>query len=286
MAGKLAGKVAAVTGGGGGIGGGISSGLAAEGAKVVVNDLGRNADGASAADIKVQEIKKAGGEAAASYDSVSSMAGGESIISTAISKFGRIDIVVNCAANYAIKSAIEMTEKDWDSILAVHLKGHFAVAKAAMPHMVAQKSGRIINFSSRGAFVRGGNLAYATSKAGIMGFTSFLSEELKPYNITVNAIMPSAVTQLFQHKGRDARDDGMPVPPRMGGDYVAPMVVYLCTDAAQNITGRYIYAAAGDFCLYVHPLRMSSANVFVRKPEGKWTVDELGEMVPGLLGLD
>ena len=151
MAQELKGKVAVVTGGGGDIGKGIALALAAEGAKVVVNDVSRDPDGNSAADKAVEEIKKAGGTAAANYDSVATMQGGENIVKTATSNFGRIDILVNCAGNFKVVKSVEMTEEDWDSIIDVHLKGHFSCTKAAALEMMKQKSGRIINISSRGA---------------------------------------------------------------------------------------------------------------------------------------
>ncbi|UCG67669.1 MAG: SDR family NAD(P)-dependent oxidoreductase, partial [Deltaproteobacteria bacterium] len=126
MAQRLKGKSAVVTGGGSpvGIGRSVALALATEGAQVVVNDTGRDPDGTSRADKVVEEITKAGGTAVANYDSVATMVGGENIIKTAISNFGRIDILVNCAANYKrVQEAFEMTENDWDSIIDVHLKG-------------------------------------------------------------------------------------------------------------------------------------------------------------------
>ncbi|MBI2957484.1 MAG: SDR family NAD(P)-dependent oxidoreductase [Chloroflexi bacterium] len=282
---NLAGKVAVVTGSGRGIGRGIAKLMAVEGAKVVVNDFGRETDGSFTAEKVVEEIKQEGGAAAANHDSVATLAGGESIVKTAIDNFGRIDILVNVAGRPMGKTILELTEDDWDSTLDTHLKGHFACCRAAVPHMMQQKSGRIINFSSRGAFVGKGHLAYATAKAGVMGFTSALAHDLAPFNITVNAILPAAVTQGFPRDltTRD-RSDNMPTLQRPGPDFVAPMVVYLATDAAAGLTDRFFYASAGDICLYTKPFKLSAAPVFIRK-SGAWTVDELGEIIPTLSGL-
>jgi NAD(P)-dependent dehydrogenase (short-subunit alcohol dehydrogenase family) len=279
---RLKSKAAVVTGSGGGIGREIALSMAAEGAKVVINDIGKDADGTNAADKVVAEIKKAGGTAVANYDSVATMAGGGNIIKTAISNFGRIDILVNCAGFAKNAPSIEITEKDWDALINVHLKGHFSCTQPAIKEMIKQKSGRIINFSSRAGFLFSwsglGSLPYSTAKAGVVGFTALLSAELKQYNITVNAILPSAITK------------GFPEPrPRFGGgetpspEFVAPIVVYLATDEAKDVTGQFFYAAGGDIGIFPRPLQLEGANKFIRKM-GKWTVDELSEIIPPLLG--
>lgn len=286
---KLKGKSAVVTGGGsGGIGREITLALAAEGAMVVVNDIGKNSDGKSAADSVVEEIIKAKGTAVANYDSVATMQGGENIIKAAISNFGRIDILVNCAGNFIVASISEITETQWDSIIAVHLKGHFSCAKAAIPEMIKQKTGRIINFSSIASTcgMEGRSPAYSAAKAGIIGLTAALADGLKETGITVNAILPSAVTKLFPSTNRTGKaGDNMPVSPWLGPEYVAPIVVYLATDEAKGITGRYIHASGGDFCIYAKPFQLpGEAHMLVRKM-GKWTVDELSEAFSQLLGL-
>jgi len=284
---KLKGKVAVVTGGGGkrGVGRGICLALAGEGASVVVNDIFRDQNGSSAADRVVAEIRKAGGKAVASYDSVATMAGGRNIINGAVSSFGKIDILVNCAGNYVAMPALETTEEVWDSIMAVHLKGHFACTKAAALEMVKQKSGRIINFSSRGSFFgKMGSLAYATAKAGIMGFTALLARALKEQGITVNCILPSADTELFPGI-RVKLGDHMPLASPPDPDFIAPVAVYLCTDEAKDMTGQFIYAGGGDVCIYAEPLQMTSAHRLIHK-SGKWTLGELSEIIPSLMGKD
>lgn len=286
MAQKLKGKSAVVTGSGsGGIGRAVALALAEEGAKVVVNDIARDANGASLADKVVEEIKKAGGTAVANYDSVATMTGGENIIKTCLTNFGGIDILVNCAGNFMRAGSPEITEKQWDSIIDVHLKGHFSCVKAAMPQMIKQKSGRIINFSSRAACGGGGNLAYSTAKAGILGFTSALSQDLKGYGIAVNAIVPSADTKLFPGMRPRGAYENMPFPLWLEPEYVAPIVAFLATNEAAPITGRFIYACGGDLCIYAAPLKLpGEAHMFIRKL-GKWTLDDLSKVMLPTLGL-
>jgi NAD(P)-dependent dehydrogenase (short-subunit alcohol dehydrogenase family) len=277
---KLAGKVAVITGGGGGIGKNIALGFAAEGASVVINDFGAGADGTKLADKAVSEVKKAGGQAVANYDSVTTVVSAAKIINAATSNFGRVDILVNCAGNIVGISTLDITQEQWDSTLAIHIGGHFACSQAAAREMVKQKSGGcIINFASRGAFPFWGSSSssYAVAKAGILGFTTALSQELKKYDIRVNAICPNASTPLFP--SNDPRG-GMGIPKTTSLDPadIAPLIVYLVTDDAKNITGQFIYAAGGDFCIFDRPLQ---PKMYVRKI-GRWTLEELGQTIPGL----
>jgi NAD(P)-dependent dehydrogenase (short-subunit alcohol dehydrogenase family) len=280
---RLQGKSAVVTGGGDGIGREAALALAAEGAKVVVNDIAVDADGRKAADKVVEEINKAGGTAVANYDSVATIAGGENIIKTATSNFGGIDILVNCAGNFKIVKTVDITEGDWDSIMAVHLKGHFSCVKAAVPEMIKQKSGRIITISSRAAALGTGSLAYNTAKAGILGFTSMLSAEQKGNGITVNAVLPSAETKLFPGPAPSIGDN-MPISSERGPEYVAPLIAFLATDEARSITGRYIYISGGYICIYARAMILpGDAHILIQKP-GKWTIEELGEVLLPIIG--
>ncbi len=280
---RLSGKVAVITGGGNGIGRGVAMAMAAEGAKVVVSDFASEKDGSRAADNVVEEIVKANGTAVACYDSVTTMQGGQNIVGTAISNFDRVDILVNCAGNFKAASIVDFTEQMWDSIMDVHLRGHFNCIKAAAPEMMKQKGGRIINISSRAASGGSGSAAYSAAKAGILGLTSSLAMELQQHGITVNAITPSADTKLFPGK-RVVGWDNMPVSKWIGPEYVAPIIVYLATDEAQYINGRYIFASGGDICFYPQPMQIpGSAPMFVRKM-GMWTIDELSEAIPSIAG--
>jgi NAD(P)-dependent dehydrogenase (short-subunit alcohol dehydrogenase family) len=291
MSDLLKGKAAVVTGGGSaGIGGAIALALAMEGAQVVINDIGLDSEGNRAADKMVDRIKKAGGTAVANYDSVDTMQGGEKIVKTSLSNFGRIDILVNVAGNYWLVSTLDMTEKEWDSVINVHVKGTFGTIKAALPEMVKQKSGRIINFSSRGAFngpasakVSYSNVAYNAAKAGILGLTMALALEFRESGITVNTILPSAITPLFPRE-KLPLEDNLPVPKSTAPEYVTPIVVYLASDKARDITGQFIYSGGEDICIYGRPLRLPGPHMFLHKDD-KWTVDELEKLLPQLLGL-
>jgi 3-oxoacyl-[acyl-carrier protein] reductase len=278
--GKLTGKVAIITGGGGGIGRGVVLAMSAEGASVVVADAGVKPDGTKAADIVVAEVKKLGGHAVSSYDSVTTIVSAEKIIDTAVKNFGRVDIVVNCAGNFLPAATVETTQEQWDSIMAVHLGGHFAVSRAAARQMIKQKSGgSITNFASLVAFPafdpRG--TSYSTAKAGVMGFTSALAFELKEQGIRVNCIFPQATTQLFAGTNPRGRP-GIPATTSLDPGDIAPVIVFFATDEGKNVTGQFVYAAGGDFSILDRPLK---PKVFVRKM-GKWTVDELVKVFAGL----
>ncbi len=280
MTDRLRNKVAIVTGSGGGVGRAVARLMASEGASVVVNDLGRDADGGYMADKVVQEIIKDGGRAAASYDSVATMTGGASIVNTAIQNFGRIDILVNNAGNFVKASTVDLTEAQWDAIMAVHMKGHFACAQPAIKEMMKQKHGRIINVSSMAA-ARGIGVAYCSAKAGILGFTTSLATELKDFGITVNAVLPSAVTNLFPDK--IASMPGLPPQKRLGPEYAAPIFAYLATDEAKDITGRFFKMGNGDFIIYPVPLSVPAGTATPVYKEGIWSVEELIRIVPALL---
>jgi NAD(P)-dependent dehydrogenase (short-subunit alcohol dehydrogenase family) len=279
MTGKLAGKVAVVTGAGSisGIGKEAALAMAAEGAKVVVNDIVKDPDGSWGADRVVNEIQNAKGTAVANYDSVASMEGGQKIVRTAISNYGRVDILVNAAGNFKMAPTVEFTEEDWDAILNVHLKGLFACTQEAVKEMIKQKSGgRIINFTSVAAYTfstgPGPSAAYCTAKAGILGFTRLLAVELKDYGITANSLSPIATTAL------NPFDPGEPGP-----EYVAPMIVYLATDEAKGITGQIIRIMGGEVCVYAPPMGTPVGHHYLQKA-GKWTVEELTELMPRMVG--
>ena len=277
---KLIGKVAVITGGGGGIGRGVVLAMSAEGASVVVADAGVKPDGTKAADVVVAEVKKLGGQAVSSYDSVTTIISAEKIIDTAVKNFGRVDIVVNCAGNFLPAATVDTTQEQWDAIMAVHLGGHFAVSRAAARQMIKQKSGgSITNFSSLVAFPafdpRG--TSYSTAKAGVMGFTSALAFELKEQGIRVNCIFPQATTQLFAGTNPRGRP-GIPATTSLDPGDIAPVIFFFATDEGKNVTGQFVYAAGGDFSVLDRPLK---PKVFVRKM-GKWTVDELVKVFAGL----
>jgi len=292
---RLKGKVAVVTGAGGGIGRGEAILLAEEGAKVVVNDLGTNRDGtgenASPADQVVAEIKEKGGEAVANYDNVATTEGGENIIKTAIDTYGKIDILVNNAGILRDKMVFNMTPEEWDGVVKVHLYGTFNCARPAAVLMRQQRSGRIINTSSSSGLIgNAGQSNYGAAKAGIAGFTWVTARELGRYGITVNCVVPAASTRMTvspemeaARAARAAREGRTAPAARSGGggnhpDDVAPMVVWLASDAAAHINGYCFGAAGGNFSLYANPVPAKTIHKM-----GRWTLDELDRIMPTTL---
>jgi len=289
MGDRLKGKVAVVTGAGGGIGRGEAMALASEGAKVVVNDLGGAVDGTgastSAADKVVAEIKKMGGEAVPNYDSVTTVAGGENIIKTAIDAFGKLDILVNNAGILRDKMVFNMTEEEWDLVQKVHLYGHFFTTKYACILFRQQRSGRIINTSSgAGLGSTFGQANYGAAKEGIVGFTRQVARDMGRYGVTCNAIRPNAGTRMtlsdelkaaWRKAGREAAIEAM---EKHDPNDIAPLVVWLASDDAANVNGRTFFVQTGLVALYSEPVH-EKALVKV----GGWTIDELFNFMPSTL---
>ncbi len=287
--GKLDGKVAAITGSGRGIGRGIALLMAREGAKVVVNDLGGSVHGEGTdktpAQQVVEEIKRAGGQAVANADNIATVKGGESLIQTAVDSFGKIDILVNCAGIVRDRMIFNMTEEEWDAVVAVHLKGHFCTIRPASALMRQQKSGRIINFSSGAALAAPGQPNYAAAKAGILGLTYSCAAALTKYNITCNAIMPGAATRMTdtipanfaQQMSLTASSaaQGAPMDPAN----VAPIVVFLASDAAQHVNGQVFGASGYRISLYTH--LEPEKTIY---SQGPWDLDHLFKVFNSALG--
>ncbi|MCH8191201.1 MAG: SDR family oxidoreductase [Chloroflexi bacterium] len=289
-------KVAVVTGAGGGIGRGVAMAMAEQGAKVVVNDLGGSGAGEGAssrpADAVVEEIKAAGGEAAANYESVSTMDGGEKIIKTALDSFGRLDILVTCAGILRDRMLFNMTEAEWDAVINTHLKGTFACSKPASILFRQQRSGRIITFTSTsGLYGNAGQANYSAAKSAIAGFTKVVALDLGRYGVTVNSISPMAGTRMTmtdEYFAARAKRDEQGIKREgfgfealvedMKPEDVAPLAVYLASDLASNINGQIIFIGGGVIS-YVAPPRPVKTIV----KDGRWTVDELIDMVPHTL---
>ncbi|MDO8530829.1 MAG: SDR family oxidoreductase [Dehalococcoidia bacterium] len=293
---RLKGKVAVVTGAGRGIGRGIALLMAAEGAKVVVNDAGVAPDGtgadSSVANAVVEEIRKKGGTAVANHDNVASLKNAEHIIKMAVDSFGRIDILVNNAGILRDRMIFNMTEEEWDAVIAVHLKGNFACTKFASILMRQQKYGRIVCMSSTsGLYGNPGQANYGAAKDGIAGLVRTAARDLGRYGVTINAVAPSADTRLtatISDKSREmqqkagivsavATERNYPRPP----EAIAPLVTWLCTDAASHVNGNLFYAAGGVYSLLNNP-----APARTIQKQGRWTFDEIKELFPSTLGMD
>jgi hypothetical protein len=277
LANALKDKAAVITGAGRGIGRAIALLFAEEGARVVVNDAGVGPDGAGyddgPADSVVREIKERGGEAIPNYDSVAGMEGGERIVKTAVDAWGRIDVLVNNAGILRDRLFVNMSEEDWDAVIAVHLKGTFACTKAAAAEMRRQRYGRIINTSSSSGLIgNAGQANYGAAKAGIAGFTRVAARDLGRFGITCNAIAPMAATRLTEGMIEQAAKIGLIIPEPQ---YVAPLVAYLASDDAWNVSGQVFYVFGGSICLCQQALPYRT----IFKDE-RWTLDELVQLVP------
>lgn len=296
MGGLLEGKVAVVTGAGRGIGREEAILLAKHGAKVVVNDPGISHTGEGEKEVKVadevvEEIRKMGGEAIANYDFVDDFEGARRIIYTAIEKFGKIDILVNNAGILRDKMIFNMTEDDWDKIVAVHLKGTFNCSHHACVWWRQQAkegkkiSGRIINTTSDAGLL--GNIGqsnYGSAKAAIAAFTIIVAEEMARYNVTVNAIAPLARTRLTTDATPQLASlfKSMESAPfdALNPKSVAPLVIYLASDKSEGVTGQ-VFRIAGNMIWLMGGWR----SVAMRKKSKKefWEPTELDEVIRDML---
>src|SRR6202140_2581959 len=247
MARHLEGKVAAVTGGGRGIGREVCRALAAQGAAVVVNDLGVSVAGqqetVSPADDVAKEMQAAGGNATASHLDISTPEGGEGLVDQAIKEFGKLDILVNVAGILRDRMIFNMSEQEWDDVIRVHLKGHYCTIKPASAHMRERKYGRIIKFSSNSALGSPGQPNYAAAKAGILGLTFSAANSLQKYGITVNAIMPGAATRMTDTIPEGRLPGTRPASEAAAGTAmdpanVPPIIVFLASDEAAAVNGH------------------------------------------------
>src|SRR5262245_8171693 len=277
-------KVAIVTGSGRGIGREIAKYFASEGASVVVNDLGGNSDGTGSgriADEVVAEIRAAGGEAAASYDTVSTMAGGRAIFKTALDAFGQCDILVNNAGILRDRTIVNMSEEEWDIVLAVHMKGHFCCTQPFAQYIreTGRQNCRVVNFSSTsGLYGNFGQTNYGAAKAGIAGFTRVLALEMMKYKCTVNTVAPAAATrltlELITARGRsvDVND------PLQGPQQLGPVITWLASDAGANVTSQIFFVSGRNLGIMQQPKVISQ---FVT--DHLWTLEELDRAIPKLV---
>ena len=268
------GKVVIITGAGAGIGRSHAIAFAQEGAKVVVNDLGGDRAGggrsSEAADKVVAEIKAQGGEAVANYDSVATREGADSLLWSALNKFGKVDVLVNNAGVLRDRSFLNLTEADWNLVQDVHLKGSFFCSQAVGRQLKLQgKGGRIINTTSvSGLMGNFGQGNYSAAKAGIYGLTRTCAIEFAKMGVTVNAIAPVALTRMTEDlpmlKGVSA--------DQLGPQFISPAVLFLASDMAADITGQIVGVEGGKLFLY----KMEQSEGVVRPPEqGLWTPKDI-----------
>ncbi|GHB70910.1 putative short-chain dehydrogenase/reductase [Streptomyces viridiviolaceus] len=290
MTGLCTGRVAVVTGAGRGLGRAHALAFAAEGAQVVVNDLGVGLDGtggaAGPAQRVVDEIRAFGGEAVAHGGDIATAEGAASLVATALEAFGRLDTLVNNAGFLRDRMLVNLDEEDWDAVMRVHLKGHFLPLKHAAAHWRAEaKAGRtpearVVNTSS-GAGLLGsvGQGNYSAAKAGIVGLTLVASAELARYGVQVNAIAPAARTRMTEQTFADtmaAPEDG--AFDAMAPENVSPLVVWLGSSASAGVTGRVFEAEAGRITVMEGWRPGPSADKGAR-----WTPAEAGESALKLL---
>lgn len=277
----LDGKVAVITGGGRGIGAEIAKAYAAQGAAVLVNDLGGSGSGEGAdqtpASRLVSEITASGGTAIADYSDVTDHEAVDEMIRRAIGEFGDLNIVVNVAGILRDRMIFNLEEADWDKVIAVHLKGHYNTIKPAARHWREKRNpdanNRIINFTSiAGLHGSAGQPNYAAAKMGIVGLTFSCANALERYGVTSNAISPGAASRLVSTIPTDRAPEGADSEP--GPEHIAPIATYLASDRSRWLNGRIVGARGNSVELYniPEPIRVVSS-------ESDWNLDSLAESV-------
>ena len=272
-------KVIVVTGAGGGIGRDFAHAMAAKGAKVVVNDVGASVSGegkdVGPAQRVVDEIKAKGGVAVANTDSVAEWEAANRIIKTAIDAFGRIDVVVNNAGILRDRFFFNMSIEEWKAVIDVHLNGSFYVARAAAPYFKSQASGRYINMTSTSGLVGNfGQANYSAAKMGIVGLSKSMALDMAKYNVTSNCISPFAWSRMIGTIPAETPDQQARVEKlkSMETAKIAPLAVYLASEASQAVTGQIFAVRANEIFLMSQSRPLRS----VHRSEG-WTPETIAE---------
>src|SRR5215472_5438108 len=279
--GLLDGKVAVVTGAGSGIGRAVALGMAASGAAVVVADYGVSVDGrdpsSAPAEAVVKQIQGAGGRAVAAAEDVSTMAGGRAMVDAAVANFGDLHAVVCCAGILRERMIFNMSEEEWDAVIAVHLKGHFTVMQPATRHMREKRAGRIVTFTSTAGLEGSpGQPNYSAAKEGIVGLTRSTALAMAKYGVTVNCISPTADTRMTQRLPEDRKGQAM-APP----EGIAAVVTFLASDRAAHITGQVIGVRGNEVTLYSHPAPLRQIT-----SREAWTPEAIADVYDRALGQD
>ncbi|MFC5721767.1 SDR family oxidoreductase [Streptomyces gamaensis] len=276
----LAEKVVVVTGAGRGIGRAVALACAAEGARVVVNDLGVTVAGgepsAAVATAVAEEIAAAGGEAVAVADDVATMAGGARIVETAVSRYGRLDGVVCAAGILRERMLFNMTEEEWDPVLATHLKGTFTVFRAASAVMRRQRGGALVGFTSGAHQGSVAQANYAAAKGGVVSLVRSAALALDTYGVTANCVAPVARTRMSAAVPGGLTGIGDP-------EDVAPLVVYLLSERAraEGVTGQVYTVAGPRIALWAQPREVRTVCA-----EGPWSPERIARVLPAAVGTD
>jgi 3-oxoacyl-[acyl-carrier protein] reductase len=319
MAKILQGKVAVVTGSGQGIGRAVAIGLAREGAKIVTNNRKRGSTGfailketdvrsysekqkeylkeqseASVGDAETvaREIVAAGGEAVSFFGDVSRFQVAGQLVQTALDHFGRIDILVNVAGAFGFSPVWEMSEETWDRVALSKPKSYFNTIRHAAPHMIRQRSGRIINTTALAFLGMVNHSNYSAANAGVVGLTRAVAKELFQFGITCNAYSPTAMTRASYEvvallKEKAGTGEATPLPQSAAERFlafpdpesIAPLIVFLCSEAAAGVSGSVFHIRGGNIGLYSEP----EIKLSIDKTRGWWSADELMSEIPRVL---
>jgi len=288
MPGVVAGKIAIVTGAGRGIGRGIATLLAKQGARVVVCDIGASLQGegrdTGPAQETVNAIKKAGGEAVASTLSITEPKNAEAIVKMAIETFGRIDILVNNAGILRDVIFHKMSWSDWSDVIAVHLNGSFNMSRAVAPLFREQNSGAFVHMTSTSGLVGNfGQANYMAAKLGIMGLSRGIALDMARFNVRSNCIAPFAFTRMIESIPAQSEQDKRRIEAfqRMTPEKIAPLAVFLCSDAAAGITGQILSVRNNEIYLFNQPRPVKTIH-----RAGGWTPEQIAaELNPAFASL-